>query len=164
MNYHDLVDVILGVLVLGILFYLLILTRQIAMLHLRIQPTGARIVDMGPAIGDQLSPRRTEDINGQSVQLVGDQRARLVLFVSPNCPACHALIPAVKAVARSYQHGADAYDVVLVTTFEDVEANRTYIQRFGLTRIPYVVSAALGAEWGIWGARRTLLSLITPVL
>lgn len=152
MSYIDLAVLVLGGLVLLILVYLAILTRQIALLHLRLQPTGARITDVGPDIGAQLDPLVAQDIHGNQVRLIGDHRARLLLFVSPTCAACQNLMPAVKAIARGYRRGDDAHEVVLITMSEDRDANMEYMHRHGLSRIPYVMSATVAEEFRVWGS------------
>lgn len=143
MSHTDIAVLVLGGIVVLILLYLVILTRQIALLHLRLQPTGARVTDMGPDIGVQLEQYHAQDINGQDVLVVGGQRARLLLFVSPNCSVCHDLMPSVKAISKSYRRGANSHEIVLISVLEERSASLTYAQRHGIRDIPIVASATL---------------------
>lgn len=152
MSYIDVTVIFLSGLVVLILVYLAILTRQVALLHLRLQPTGARITDIGPRIGSQLDPLETTDIHGTRVQLVGDGRARLLLFVSPTCHVCQDLMPAVRAIAKSYRRGNASFDVALITKSEDDEANRQFVRTHGLSQLPYVMSAPLAESFQVSGS------------
>lgn len=83
--------------------FILALLRQVGVLHLRIQPLGARIINAGPEIGEpapSLSLHDLDDVSSRLQVPSDDARPILLVFVSPNCPACNVLMPGVRALAR----------------------------------------------------------------
>ncbi len=80
-----------------------ILVRQVGLLNLRLGPKGARSVDGGPTIGDQIPEFTIESLGGLRVTIGGrDGIPTLVVFVSATCPVCRKLLPAVKTVSEDY--------------------------------------------------------------
>jgi hypothetical protein len=78
------------------------LARQVGTLHLRLGPRGALEIDTeGPPLGEAPPPRPAELESGGRVMLGGPGTPRLVLFVSPTCPICEEVRPAVPAAASS---------------------------------------------------------------
>ena len=71
--------------------------------------------------------------------------ARCVLFVSPTCPVCKTLLPAVKSSRRDER---DWMDVILATD-GDLKEQQEFVRAQGLEAIPYVVSAALGLAFQV---------------
>lgn len=131
------------------------LLRQIGVLHLRVQPVGARTMNAGPEIGAQLPVLQAEDIFGQRVTVVARGRPHLLLFVSPTCNACTELLPSVKTITRNEK---DNLDVVLLTTVSDIELNRAYVQQHRITSIPYIASPQITEEIGVRGAPYALVT------
>jgi methylamine dehydrogenase accessory protein MauD len=125
---------------------IVVLLRQIGLLHLRLQPAGARATNVGPDIGTKLPERRADGLAGNPVAIVDHRRPKLLLFVSPHCSACDELMPAVKTIARSER---DTLDVILITANDDEASNRSYIKKHGLADIPYVASADVAWEYGV---------------
>lgn len=122
------------------------LLRQIGLLHLRVQPVGARTMNPGPEIGTQLPMLQAEDIFGRQVTVVGQGRARLLLFVSPTCSACEEMVRGAKTLARTEK---GRIDVVLLTTVTDAEINRAYVEKHQLTTIPYIASPQIADTIGV---------------
>ena len=88
------------VLVLGAL--VVALARQIGTLHLRLGPRGALEVDgEGPGLGEAPPPLPARDPDGRIVRVGGPGEDRLLLFVSPGCPICREVLPAIPAVTRA---------------------------------------------------------------
>jgi len=127
---------------------LVLLVRQVGMLHLRLQPAGARTTNVGPEIGMTLPEIQADDIHGNLVPIISYGRARLLFFIAPPCTACTELLPAAKTIARSER---GRFDVVFITAFEDEAVNRTYVAQQGLADWPYVASAHLAQEYGVLG-------------
>src|SRR5262249_52965185 len=69
-----------------------------------------------------------------------DGRSTLLLFVSPTCPVCKTLLPALKSSRKDERAWLD---VVLASDGELTE-QREFVRAQGLEAIPYVVSSALG--------------------
>ncbi len=127
---------------------LVALLRQVGLLHLRLQPAGARTTNIGPEIGTRLPEIQVNDIFGDLVPVVSHSRARLLLFIAPPCSACAELLPGAKTLARSER---TRMDVVFLTAFEDQEVNQAYVEQHALTDLPYVASAHLAQEYGVLG-------------
>jgi uncharacterized membrane protein YphA (DoxX/SURF4 family) len=83
--------VLLAVAVAVLAAFVLALYRQVGLLTLRLTPQGALEIDEeGPALGADAPPLPGLDRRG----------SELVVFSSPGCRLCHALLPAVRALAR----------------------------------------------------------------
>ncbi len=94
-------QVLLWILFLGLAVGLFALARQIGVLHERVAPLGALMMDGAVEVGDAAPVFELRDIRGRPVTIGGkrpDGRSQLLLFVSPNCPICKKLL----GVARSF--------------------------------------------------------------
>lgn len=137
---------LLWVVVLGLIVALFALSRQIGMLHERISPLGALVNDSGPKIGD-VSPRfALASLNGGEVA-IGPRpgRSTLVFFLSPTCPICKKLLPALRSVREAERPWLD---VVLASDGEE-DKQRRFIQTAGLTAFAYVNSTELGLAYRV---------------
>ncbi len=136
----------LVVIVLGLV--VLALARQIGVLHERVAPAGALMVSGGPKVGEQLEPMFLADIQGQEVRLAepsASGQSTLVLFVSPTCPVCKTLLPAIKSAASAEQGWLR---VILASDGELAEQQR-YVAEQSLERFPYVLSTDLGIRFQV---------------
>jgi methylamine dehydrogenase accessory protein MauD len=91
----------LAVLALGCV--VLALVRQIGVLHARIAPVGALDTGAGPRAGSPAPELLVDDWSGRRLRIGGaseDGRATLLFFLSPRCPVCKELLPAVGALAQ----------------------------------------------------------------
>ena len=136
-------NLVLWMLVLALSAVVLALVRQLGVLHERIAPAGALMLNRGLAVGEPAPVVEVADLEGQAHRLGvarEDGRSTLLLFVSPSCPVCKSLLPAVKSSRRDERGWMD---VILAS---DGEANeqRDFVRSQGLDGVPYVVSAALG--------------------
>jgi methylamine dehydrogenase accessory protein MauD len=86
-------------------------------------------------------------LDGSTVRIGGVRggRSQLVLFISPDCTVCEALLPAVRSA-----HGAERgwLDIVLAS---DGEASRhaAFVREKSLGKFPYVISEQLGRSFGV---------------
>lgn len=93
---------VLWLLVVVLCLVVVALARQIGTLLLRVEARGAlEIDDEGPPLEGAAPAIQTADVNGTPVVLGGPGQAQLLLFVSPGCRLCRAVLPAVDAVARA---------------------------------------------------------------
>ncbi len=122
------------------------LVRQIGVLHERIAPMGALTIDRGPAIGDASPVFELTDIRQRPVMIGRPQAARsmLVMFVSPRCPVCKKLLPAIKAIAR-----AESWIRLVFASDGDSAEQERFVKSHGLEEYPYVLSAELGMAFHI---------------
>jgi len=128
-----------------ILFVLVLaLARELGRVQVRLGPIGARVTDAGPMIGrpapvvaglnDQRGARRV--LGGPA------DRDTLIMFVSPKCVACKALLPGLRTLARSE---ADL-DVVLLADGEAAD-HTAFLAAHNLGDLAYVVSAEAGMRY-----------------
>ncbi|HWW81089.1 MAG TPA: hypothetical protein VNY82_15940, partial [Steroidobacteraceae bacterium] len=93
-------NIVLWIVVLALLAVVLALTRQLGVLHERIAPVGALMLNRGLAVGEQAPAMDVVDLAGARVKLGSprsDGKSTLLLFVSPTCPVCKSLLPVVKS-------------------------------------------------------------------
>ena len=141
-------NVVLWVLVLVLAGVVLALTRQLGVLHERIAPAGALMLNRGLQVGEPAPVMELEDLEGRLHQLGGprsDGRSTLLLFVSPSCPVCKTLLSAVKSSANDERAWMD----VILASDGDRAEQTEFVRTQGLDGIPYVVSAALGLAYQV---------------
>jgi methylamine dehydrogenase accessory protein MauD len=122
---------------------ILALARQLGVLHERIAPVGALVLNRGLKIGSPVPTVEATNLQGELVRVGGeraDGRSTLVLFVSPTCPICKSLLAVVKSTRRQER---DWLDLVLASDGE-LEANREFVRVHGLQGSAYVLSKELG--------------------
>ncbi|MGH8132209.1 MAG: methylamine dehydrogenase accessory protein MauD [Steroidobacteraceae bacterium] len=141
-------NVVLWVLVVVLSAVVLALTRQLGVLHERIAPAGALMLNRGLTVGDPAPVLELTDLEG-CARKVGvartDGRSTLLLFVSPTCPVCKSLLPAVKSSRKEERAWMD----VILASDGDTSEQRSFVRAQGLEGIPYVVSAALGLAFQV---------------
>ena len=152
-------NVVLWIVVLALLALVLALTRQIGVLHERIAPVGALMINKGLTVGEQVPVVDVADLDGQ-VMKVGAPRAdslsTLLLFVSPTCPVCESLLPVLQS---SRKHEKSWLQIVLASD-GDPQAHREFVRSHGLLEFPYVVSAPLGMTYQV--SRLPFAALLDP--
>jgi methylamine dehydrogenase accessory protein MauD len=148
MNPLVISNLVLWVLVLVLAAVLLAVVRQLGVLHERITPAGALMLNRGLTVGEAAPALAVTDLAGQVLQVGAtraDGRSTLLLFVSPTCPVCKTLLAAVKSSRKDER---DWLDVILASDGEVAE-QRAFVRDQGLEAIPYVVSAALGLAYQV---------------
>ena len=141
-------NVVLWVLVLALSAVVLALVRQVGVLHERIAPAGALMLNRGLVVGEPAPVLEVADLEGAAHQLGvarADGRSTLLLFVSPSCPVCKSLLPAVKSSRKDERAWMD----VILASDGDTREQREFVRTQGLDGIPYVVSAALGLAYQV---------------
>jgi methylamine dehydrogenase accessory protein MauD len=119
------------------------LARQVGVLYERVAPAGALMVSRGPAVGDAAPAIRAELLGGGTREVGGpraDGRSTLVFFLSPTCPVCKALLPALRSVARVERTWLD----VVLASDGPRDEHEGFAARERLGEFPYVLSAQLG--------------------
>jgi methylamine dehydrogenase accessory protein MauD len=141
-------NVVLWVVVLALLAVVLALTRQLGVLHERITPVGALMLNKGLAVGEQAPTVDVVDLSGSAVKVGApraDGKSTLLLFVSPTCPVCKSLLPVVKSSGKDER---DWLHVILASD-GNPEEHRAFAREHGLGGVPYVVSAPLGMTYQV---------------
>ncbi|GBD43298.1 Methylamine utilization protein MauD [bacterium HR40] len=119
------------------------LTRQIGVLHERIAPLGALMMDGAVEVGDAAPSFAVRTIDGRPVTVGGaraDGKAQLLLFVSPTCPVCKKLLGILRPFAKSE---GGALEIVLVGDGERSEQERM-IREHRLEGLTYVIAPEIG--------------------
>jgi methylamine dehydrogenase accessory protein MauD len=127
---------------------LLAVIRQLGVLHERIAPVGALMLAKGLKVGESAPQIAVQDLEGRSITLGAaraDERATLIMFVSPTCPVCKTLLPAIKSSLTSER---DWLDIILASDGETAN-QREFVLANRLGGFPYVVSAPLGISYQV---------------
>ena len=141
-------NLVLWLLVLLLGVVVLALVRQVGVLHERIAPAGALMLNRGLKVGEPAPLVEVADLAGRALKVGSareDGRSTLLLFVSPSCPVCKTLLPAVKSSRRDERSWLD---VILASDGERSE-QQAFVREQGLDGVPYVVSAALGLAYQV---------------
>ena len=124
------------------------LARQIGVLHERIAPAGALTLGKGPEPGELIEPMSLVRLDGAPL-VIGGANARghstLLFFLSPTCPVCKELLPAVLSIRRSER----AWLEVVFASDGDLAGQQAFAQAQGLQDVPYVVSTELGLRFRV---------------
>jgi methylamine dehydrogenase accessory protein MauD len=134
------------VLVLGVA--VLALARQVGVLHERIAPMGALMMDSGPKVGELAPAFTLKALGGETVTLGAEAARRigtLLFFLSPTCPVCKKLLPVLKSL-RETERGR--MEIVLASD-GDMTEHLAYRQAQGIEAFPYVLSTELGMTFRI---------------
>jgi methylamine dehydrogenase accessory protein MauD len=141
-------NVTLWFVVIGLCLALLAVVRQLGVLHERIAPVGALMLAKGLKVGELAPSIAVDDLDGRALTLGAartDGRATLLMFVSPTCPVCKALLPVLKSSLTSER---DWLDIVLASDGENAR-QREFVAAHRLGSFPYVVSAPLGISYQV---------------
>lgn len=147
--------IVLWLLVIGLAVMSLSLLRLVGSLHQRVGPAGALVTDNGPAIGQALSEiLESEGIVDHTVLSFPKPRDTLVIFVSPNCPACVELLRSL--IPFKIRHG-ERLEVVLVSTSAEADLHSELSRKAAQARLPYLSLPKLalavrigGTPFGLW--------------
>jgi len=141
-------NVTLWVVVIALCVALLAVVRQLGVLHERIAPVGALMLAKGLKVGEYAPSITVQDLEGRPLTLGAarsDGRATLLMFVSPTCPVCKALLPVLKSSLASER---DWLDIVLASDGESAR-QREFVLAHRLGSFPYIVSAPLGISYQV---------------
>ncbi len=139
-------NVLLALAVLALTATVLALSRQIGILHERIAPMGALIIENGPKVGQAAPLLTLTTLDGRTLQIgVAAPYSTLLFFLSPTCPVCKKLLPIIKSIRR------DELSWLRVVLASDGEATQheTFRRSARLLDFPYVLSTELGMTFKI---------------
>jgi methylamine dehydrogenase accessory protein MauD len=140
-------NLLLWCLVIVLALVVLALARQVGVLHERVAPAGALMPTSGPKVGEQAPAADYRDLEGHPVTVGGkgaDGRATLVLWISPTCPVCKALVPTAVSLAQ-----AERLRLVFASDGDRLDQHRAYVHDLRIAAYPYVVSQALGMSHAV---------------
>lgn len=137
----------LWAIVLMLVLCVLVLARQVGLLHRRLRPSGALMANPGPAIGDKAPGFEGLDLKHRPVRIGGEQeKPTLVVFVSATCSSCEELAPALRSLWKSDRN---ALSIVMVGLMGSAEENSRFVSRLRLEKIPFVTSRDLGLTYHV---------------
>lgn len=140
-------NLVLWVVVVALVAVVFALARQIGVLHERVAPVGALVMDHGPRVGEAAPVFELVTLGGQPLRLGGAGSTQTLIFwLSPSCPVCKKLLPAVRSLARAE---AARLRVVLASDGDDPQEHRRFVEREQLQDFPYVLSHPLGMAWRV---------------
>lgn len=152
-------NLVLWVVVVALTLVVLALVRQVGILHERIAPAGALLLERGLKVGEPAPVVAVTDLEKRSHSIgaaSADGRSTLLVFVSPSCPVCKALLPVLKASVRSERNWLA---IILASDGEEQE-QRQFVADQGLSDIPYILSAPLGMAFQV--GRLPFAAVIDP--
>ena len=141
-------NVVLWIAVVVLTAVVVALVRQIGVLYERVAPAGALMVSRGPAVGDRAPLVAAAALAGGVREVGGvraDGRSTLLFFLSPTCPVCKELLPALRAIGREESAWLD---LVLASDGPRAE-HETFARRERLDDLPYLLSAPLGVTYEV---------------
>lgn len=141
-------NAVLWLLVIALALVVLALTRQLGVLHERIAPVGALMLAKGLKVGDLAPPVAVADLDGRPLTIGAaraDGTSLLVMFVSPTCPVCKALLPVLKSSRKSEQSSLE----IVLSSDGDIAQQQAFVREHGLGAFRYVVSAPLGISYQV---------------
>jgi methylamine dehydrogenase accessory protein MauD len=123
-------------------------SRLLGLLHHRLGPASAKFLDDGPKLGATLSGLEGRTLEGEPwAHRFPSARPALVVFVSPQCQSCNALLPHVKDFVRTQGD----LDLLVISTLDDLAMNRAYVAYLGLHQLTYVVGPKLAETLQVQG-------------
>lgn len=140
-------NIVLWCVVIALVVVVIALARQVGLLHERVSPAGALLPTNGPKVGEVTAPMDLRGLNGEPVRLGGvdpDGRPTLVLWVSPTCPVCRALVPTARSLSSH-----EKLRLVFASDGDTLERHRAYVASLDIENYPYVLSQALGVGYAV---------------
>ena len=148
MDFLVLSNIVLWIAVIALALVVFALTRQIGVLYERVAPAGALAMNQNLEVG-QLAPELTlQTLSSTMLEIGGTNdsgKSQLILFISPDCPVCKTLLPAIKSAANAESKWID---LVLASDGHNQD-HSGYVKQYGLENFPYVISEILGKTYGV---------------
>lgn len=142
-------NTILWIALIALALMVFALTRQVGILHERIAPAGALMPTSGPKAGELTQALELTALNGDGVTIGGVNKSGLatfILYVSPTCPVCKALVPTAQMLVQSE---ANRMRLVLASDGDEVSSHQRYSQDMNLNDTPYLLSEELGRTFEV---------------
>ena len=142
-------NIVLWLVVVVLAGLVVVLTRQIGLLHERVAPVGALMATKGPRVGELAPKLAVLNLDGTEIT-IGEPNdtgnALMIFFLSPTCPVCKTLVPIVKSLARSE---ARRLQLVFASDGDDQVTHRAYVRDHQIENSRYVLSEPLGLTFQV---------------
>ncbi len=139
---------VLWILVTVLALVVMALVRQVGVLHERIAPVGALLLTKGLKIGEMAPAVPVANIDERPLTVGGprgDGLSTLVMFVSPSCPVCKALLPVLKSSRKSEKSWLE----IILASDGDLPSQKEFVAAQELDVFPFVVSSSLGMAYQV---------------
>jgi methylamine dehydrogenase accessory protein MauD len=134
--------------ILALAVILLACVRQLGVLHQRLAPAGALMTSQGIKVGARAPELKLKALDGTEVAIAGagpGNRSTLIMFVSPDCPVCASLLPALISIGKQE---TDWLRIVFASDGAAADHSAFWRDK-GLDAFPYVVSTELGLTFHV---------------
>lgn len=101
----------------------LTLARQVGLLHLRVPPPPPKELAQGIQVGERIPSTSGRDVSGDPIPIVSSDRRALLVFVTPTCSTCEALLPSLRSISKSERSRMK----VVLASIADQSATRRYM-------------------------------------
>lgn len=147
MDFNTISTILLWIVVIIQSVVIYALLRQVGVLFERVAPAGALAMNQKLEVGQVAPEMRLQTLDNQLVDIAGTQRnkSQLIFFMSPDCPVCKSLLPALKSAIKTESKWID---VVLASDGNTVD-HQAFVKNHKLESLPYVVSEILGKSYGV---------------
>ncbi|MCP5180466.1 MAG: redoxin domain-containing protein [Pseudomonadales bacterium] len=136
---------LLWIVVIALVAVVVALARQIGVLHERIAPAGALMVNQRIRAGDAAPAVTVTTLDGETLTVGGEGQRQLLFYLAPDCPICKSLLPVLRSLARA----TDDTRVILLSDGDDEQTHRAYVKANELDRFPYALSEIAGRTYGV---------------
>ncbi|GBU10264.1 hypothetical protein AwWohl_14020 [Gammaproteobacteria bacterium] len=136
----------LVIIILAIIVYAL--TRQVGILFGRIAPAGALSINYQLKVGDIAPEVEAKNFAGLGMTIGTAntfKRNTLLFFLSPECPICKSLLPAIFSATKSEKNTTD----VLFISDGDQSEHKSFISQYHLNEKDYFVSELIGKTYAV---------------
>ncbi len=136
------------VVIVALALMLLALMRQVGVLHERIAPAGALSMNREVKAGDDAPEMKVKSLSGDQIQIGTNKRkdrSQLVFFLSPDCPVCKTLLPALDSMKSAENKWLD----VILASDGTESTHIKFVKEAKLGHFDYVVSELLGRSFGV---------------
>ncbi|WP_342805107.1 redoxin domain-containing protein [Alteromonas sp. M12] len=124
------------------------LIRQVGVLFERVAPAGALAINQTLEVGAPAPNLSLQTLSSALVDVGGKSpsyKSQLLFFVSPDCPVCKSLLPALKSAAKSEKSWID----LILASDGKQQDHAGFVKQYGLSDYPYIVSELLGKSYGV---------------
>lgn len=124
------------------------LIRQVGVLFERIAPAGALAMNQNLEVGQKAPELSLQTLTSKIITIGGEQtsqKSTLLFFLSPDCPICKTLLPALTSAIKAESHWLS----LVLASDDDKKNHQSLIKQYNLDDYPYVVSELLGKTYGV---------------
>jgi|TARA_R110002012_G_scaffold98260_1_gene235850 methylamine dehydrogenase accessory protein MauD len=147
MDFNTISNILLWAVVIVQAVVIFALIRQVGVLLERVAPAGALAMNQKIEVGQDAPELALQSISDGLVTVGGGskKKSQLIFFVSPDCPVCKSLLPAIRSSAKDEA----SWVSVLFASDGKQQDHEGFVKRYKLENHPYVVSELLGKTYGV---------------